>query len=100
VFRQHWNESFSSLRIEDFKNFLRFRIGSNGDLTIYPIGLVSIPRHWRPTTPEERASGAVSRSMPTDGDPPFLIERKPVVVRRGAAPVTLQSATDGETRRV
>ena len=40
----HWNEAFSALRIEDYKNFLRLRIGANGKLLIYPIGLERVPR--------------------------------------------------------
>jgi hypothetical protein len=42
-FSVHWNEAFSSLRIRDYKCFLRFRIAPNGDLTIYPIGLRNVP---------------------------------------------------------
>jgi hypothetical protein len=41
---RHWNEAFSSLRMQDFKNFLRMRIDKNGTLTVYPIGLVKVPR--------------------------------------------------------
>lgn len=40
----HWNEAFSSLRIKDFKNFLRIRIGRDGALEVYPIGLTKVPR--------------------------------------------------------
>lgn len=47
VFHRHSNEAFSSLAIPDFKNFLRMRIEENGDLTIFPIGLRRVPRHWQ-----------------------------------------------------
>jgi hypothetical protein len=33
----HWNEAFSSLRIEDYKGFLRLKIDPNGNLTVYAI---------------------------------------------------------------
>ncbi len=46
VFRRHANEAFSSLRIPDYKNFLRLHIGREGDLTIYPIGIEKVPRVW------------------------------------------------------
>jgi hypothetical protein len=41
---RHWNEAFSSLRIKHYKNFLRLQIDSNGQLTIYPIGLEHVPK--------------------------------------------------------
>ena len=44
VFKAHWNEAFSALRIEDYKNFLRLRIKPDGELEIYPIGLTKTPR--------------------------------------------------------
>jgi hypothetical protein len=46
-FGRHANEAFSSLRIEDYKNFLRWHIDASGRLTIYPFGIPRVPRHWR-----------------------------------------------------
>jgi len=43
-FRKHQTEAFSALRIQDYKNFLRMRIGRRGQLTVYPIGLQRVPR--------------------------------------------------------
>ncbi|MDH3230927.1 MAG: metallophosphoesterase [Alphaproteobacteria bacterium] len=43
-FGKHWNEAFSSLRIEDYKCFLRLRIDRNGNLKIFPVGLTRVPR--------------------------------------------------------
>jgi hypothetical protein len=40
---RHWNEAFSALRVEDHKNFLRLRIGVDGTLTVFPIGLNRVP---------------------------------------------------------
>ena len=40
----HWNEAFSSLRIEDYKGFLRLKIDQNGNLTVYPIVVESVPQ--------------------------------------------------------
>ncbi len=34
-----WTSAFSALRIADYKNFLRFKIGGDGALTIYAIGI-------------------------------------------------------------
>jgi hypothetical protein len=48
VFGQHLTGAFSSLKIEDWKNFLRLRINlETGELTIYPIGIRRVPRKWK-----------------------------------------------------
>ncbi len=53
VFGRHSNEAFSSLKIEDWKNFLRIHIDKEGVLTIYPIGLEKITRRWKAVPPTE-----------------------------------------------
>jgi hypothetical protein len=45
LWRHHHNEAFSSLRIKNFKNFLRIRINPDGSLEIFPIG---VPRLNKP----------------------------------------------------
>jgi hypothetical protein len=47
VFGRHANEAFSSLAIEDYKNFLRMRIEADGGLTIFPVRVRRVPRKWR-----------------------------------------------------
>jgi hypothetical protein len=42
-FREHANEAFSSLRIQDYKCFLRLCIDPDGKLTVFPIGLAKVP---------------------------------------------------------
>jgi hypothetical protein len=72
-FRRHSNEAFSSLHIPDYKNFLRMRIDRRGQLTVFPIGIETVPRTWK------------AAANPGKGDPrlvpkhegqlnPFLIE--------------------------
>ncbi|MDH3742214.1 MAG: metallophosphoesterase, partial [Hyphomicrobiales bacterium] len=39
VMNLQWTNAFSSLRIEDYKNFLRLKIDKNGHLTVYPVGI-------------------------------------------------------------
>lgn len=46
LFKLHGQEVYSSQAIEDWKTFLRMRIGPDG-LTIYPIGLRKISRDWQ-----------------------------------------------------
>lgn len=47
VFNSQYDEGFSSLRMEHYKNFLKFKIDGNGDLEIYAIGLKRVPTHWK-----------------------------------------------------
>ncbi|KAL7538174.1 hypothetical protein ACHAXR_008335 [Thalassiosira sp. AJA248-18] len=42
-----YDEGFSSLRMEHWKNFLRMHIDENGDLEIFAIGLPRVPKKWR-----------------------------------------------------
>jgi hypothetical protein len=46
LFSFHEDSVFSALRIPDYKNFLRLHLTREG-LTIYPIGIRKVPRHWR-----------------------------------------------------
>jgi hypothetical protein len=50
VFGRHGNEAFSSLRIADYKHWLRLRIDASGMLTIYAIAIDRVPRRWRAAT--------------------------------------------------
>jgi hypothetical protein len=74
VFGRHANEAFSSLRIEDWKSFLRLHVDERGDLTIYPIGIERVPRRWRRSgTPDPKSQ---LRLVPDDtrGSAPALID--------------------------
>ncbi|MDB5592171.1 metallophosphoesterase [Enterovirga sp.] len=72
VFGRHREEASSALRCPDLKNFLRFRIGPEGDLTIFPVAIDRVGRRW---VPEEapRVSGHASL-RPEDASAPRLIE--------------------------
>ena len=43
----HWTEAFSSLRLDSYKNFLRFHVTKNGSLKCYVIGIESVTRRWK-----------------------------------------------------
>lgn len=47
VFGRHYQEAFSSLRIQDFKSWLRLRITASGVLEAWAIGIDRVPRRWR-----------------------------------------------------
>ncbi|HEV2802411.1 MAG TPA: metallophosphoesterase [Pyrinomonadaceae bacterium] len=78
-FGRHSNEAFSSLAIEDWKNFLRLHINESGDLTIYPVGIRRVPRKWKPRT--DKAAGPALVSDDPDATAPELIEL-PIVLKK------------------
>ncbi|MCI0489625.1 MAG: metallophosphoesterase [Blastocatellia bacterium] len=79
LFKRHSIEAFSSLRIEDWKNFLRLKIEPDGTLTIYPVGIRRVARRWK-----DRAGGGAGPEVLPDDDEataPELIE-PPIVLKR------------------
>ncbi|KAF0700957.1 Aste57867_8527 [Aphanomyces stellatus] len=46
VFKSHYNESFSALRVASYKNFLRLHITPKGDLEIFVLGMDKMPTKW------------------------------------------------------
>ena len=47
VFGRHGNEAFSSLRVQDYKQWLRLRIDEAGVLTVWSLAIDRVPRRWR-----------------------------------------------------
>lgn len=47
LLERHTNEAFSSLRIQDYKNFLRIEIVSRDKLKVYPIGISAVDSSGR-----------------------------------------------------
>jgi hypothetical protein len=72
IFGRHGNEAFSSLRIQDFKQWLRLKVSADGALTIYAIGIDRVARQWR-----DAERGGVKTSLPADGraTAPRLIDK-------------------------
>ncbi len=57
IFGLQWTNSFSAIRIGDYKNFLRFRIDDTGTLTVFAAKIDHVPA-WRgggPLDPPSRA---------------------------------------------
>ncbi len=71
VFGRHANEAFSSLRVQDYKHWLRLRIDPQGTLTIHAIAIDRVPRRWREQTVDGR-----KRIVADDRDatPPRLVD--------------------------
>jgi len=80
---RHVDEAFSSLRIENYKNFLKMHLEENGGLHIYSIGIGWVSRHWAEDDlwrrennssrhPAQRS--APSRWRPKSGDEPHLVD--------------------------
>jgi hypothetical protein len=47
LFGRHNTEAFSSLRIQDYKQWLRLRIDAAGGLTVWSLAIDRVPRRWR-----------------------------------------------------
>jgi hypothetical protein len=71
VFGRHSNEAFSSLRIQDYKQWLRLRIDAAGALTIHAIGIDRVPRRW--AGPGGTDGGRID-PQDANATPPRLIE--------------------------
>ncbi len=87
VFREHQNEAFSALAVEDWKSFLRFKVSADGNLTIYPIGIRRVPRKWEPTgglatEPAYRPNDPAA-THPELIEPPILITAQRQVIAAG-----------------
>lgn len=84
LFGRHHNEAFSSLKIADYKNFLRFTIDQkSGNLTIYPIGVERVVKSWKKGIKGE------PKLVPDNLRPenkPFLIEEPIVFVKSSSKP--------------
>jgi hypothetical protein len=72
IFGRHSNEAFSSLRIQDYKQWLRLRIDASGLLTIYTIAMDRVPRRWRAT---QRGGEATFSAHDARTSRPRLIDR-------------------------
>jgi hypothetical protein len=72
VFGRHGNEAFSSLRIQDFKQWVRMRIDAAGNLTIYAIAIDRVPRRWRAA---ERAGETTLVADDARASAPRLIDK-------------------------
>jgi hypothetical protein len=81
LFGRHSEEAFSSLAIQDYKNFLRLHVAADGTLTIFPIRIHRVPRRWRERDASQ--AGNPSRLVPDGPLETGLIEA-PIVLRPGA----------------
>lgn len=71
VFGRHSNEAFSSLRVQDYKQWLRLRIDRDGALSIFCLGIERVPRRWRRA---HRGSATTYVSDDPKATPPRLID--------------------------
>lgn len=81
-FGRHHNEAFSSLKIADYKNFLRLKIEENGNLVIYPVGVRKVVRKWKDNS-DLKANPRVVSDDPR-ATAPELIE-EPIVINKISA---------------
>ena len=75
----HGNETFSSMRLTSYKNFLRLHLDGDGVLHVYPIGVDRAHTSWKldPDNPDDEAAYlAPDRGDPACHliEPPFTID--------------------------
>ncbi|GMI09203.1 hypothetical protein TrRE_jg2669, partial [Triparma retinervis] len=80
VFNVQYNEGFSSLRIQHWKNFLRMHITKNGDLEIYGIGLDRVPKSW---VKDEKWDGSQKAKAKRERDTPSFMWSRPSTLHVG-----------------
>lgn len=71
-FGRHANEAFASLRIEDFKHWVRLRVDSSGTLSIFALAIDRVPRRWREA---ERAGQRVELADDPRATAPRLVDQ-------------------------
>lgn len=75
-----WKMSGQS--IEDHKGFLRMHLGTDGNLTVYPLVVDTICRDWRPAGDDDGA-----RLVPESGLPAVRLLEQPITIaRKGTTP--------------
>jgi hypothetical protein len=72
IFGRHSNEAFSSLRIQDYKQWLRLKIDAAGNLAIFAIAIDRVPRRWRET---QRGGEQTLTADDANASAPRLIDR-------------------------
>jgi hypothetical protein len=87
VFGRHYNEAFSTIAVEDWKNFLKLKIDRAGDLTIYAIGIRRVPRRWKINNNTAGPIIIPDRARDRAATAPALIE-PPIILKRTTATAT------------
>jgi hypothetical protein len=72
IFGRHSTEAFSSLRVQDYKEWVRVRIDPSGALTIFAIAIDRVPRNWKSA---QRNGEATFEAHDRRATPPRLIDR-------------------------
>jgi hypothetical protein len=69
------NELFAAQSIEDYKGFLRLRIGDDGSLTVFPVAVDRVCRRWRLRTGGGQGDPWFE---PSSGDIPVRLIEPPI----------------------
>ena len=93
-FGRHHNEAFSSIKIADYKNFLRFKIDeTSGDLTIFPVGVQRVVTSWKAGDKKKDEPDIIPANIKPDNEA-FLIEEPIVFVKGIPKPATNSDAVE------
>jgi hypothetical protein len=72
LFGRHDQHAFSSLRVQDYKGWMRMRIDATGTLSLYAIGVERVPRRWKDAN---KTDAALVEPDDPSSTAPHLIER-------------------------
>ena len=75
LFNIHITEASSSFSYQHYKNFLRMHINSNGDLTIYPVGIKKIVTQWNQNETEDKII------FTSDETPDLFLIEPPIIIK-------------------
>ncbi len=92
----HGNEVYAPLHHEDLKNFLRLHFDADGGLTIYPVGIDRVGRHWK-LCPDAPADDPWFESA--DGQPQTHLIEPPVRIGGRSQAQEPPAATEDEIDR-
>ncbi|MFO0577689.1 MAG: hypothetical protein U1A78_27095 [Polyangia bacterium] len=97
----HSNDAFASLRIQDYKDFLRIRV-TRDQIDVYAIGIRKVPRSWRfiaeePESPEWRRLEA--QALAASPQPSESQDWQPLFLPADAAPGA-PAAQDPQDREI
>jgi hypothetical protein len=72
--RQHANDVFAAQSIKGYKEFIRLRLGTDGRLTVFPIGVREVIEDWQAKTLDEASGQNLKEPWfnPGPGGPPRI----------------------------
>jgi len=62
----YYNEAWSTIEVQDYKGFLRFRFTRDGDVELFSLGIKKTPRAWTQVSMEKTSDAQPGLFLPAD----------------------------------